>query len=166
MFKQLISTSWFGSDTPYVKGTLEKVGEEISKFKIDISGLSEEEKKQLSEIIMKVDELSNGVSVVNCGVTVTSSDTVMEFIEGELTFLLKSVSMEKDKYFTQATVRPGGIVHFQVKEDLGNDWYGKFDIKVDILAIILLAIIMSFKGLSDELEEEPQKIITKQIMMN
>jgi len=146
MFESIISTSFYGSATPYVRGRLEKIDDETVAFIVDTKQLNGEEKTKLTEIIKEIQEIKERLIEFNGAVvTVLTNNVVFDFNDSqEAKFILKGIYIDNNK-IAQANARMGGIVHFQVKDEEEDVHYTKFDAKVDELAIILMRILSLYE---------------------
>jgi len=155
MFESIISTSFYGSGTPYVKGRLEKIDDKTVAFIVDTKQLNGEERTKFTEIIKEVQEIKESlIEFDGAIITVLTNNVIFDFNDSqEAKFILKGIYIDNNK-IAQANARMGGIVHFQIKDKEEDVHYTKFDAKVDELAIILMRILSLYEGTYIEAQEK------------
>jgi len=145
MFDSIISTSFYGSPTPYVRGKIVKIDDTTVAFDIETKDLSQEEKEALTEFIKEAEEFKENIMSEMGGVIAITNKVIIDCNDERLRFIIKGIKTGYEERIAQANPRIGGIVHFQFKENLDDEIYDKADIKIDELAIILFRILSSNK---------------------
>lgn len=145
MFDSIISTSFYGSPTPYIRGKIVKIDDTTVAFDIETKDLSQEEKKALTEFIKDAEEFKEKIMSEMGGLVAITNKVVVDCNDERLRFIIKGIKTGYEERIAQANPRMGGIVHFQFKENPDDEIYDKADIKIDELAIILFRILSSNK---------------------
>ena len=146
MFDSIISTSFYGSLTPYVRGRLKKIDNKTVAFIIDTKQLDDKERVKFIEIIKEAQEIKENLREFDGVVAIAlTNNVVFDFNNSqEAKFIMKGIYINNDK-IAQANTKKGGIVHFQIKDKEENKSYAKFNVKVDELATILMKILSLYE---------------------
>jgi len=142
MFDSIVSTSFYGSPTPYVRGKMVRIDDTTVAFDLETKDLSQEEKEALTEFIKDAEEFKENIMSEMGGVIAITNKVVIDCNDERLRFVIKGIKTGYEERIAQANPRMGGIVDFQFKENLDDETYDKADIKIDELAVILFRILL------------------------
>ena len=157
MFDSIVSTSFYGSPTPYVRGKMVRIDDTTVAFDLETKDLSQEEKEALTEFIKDAEEFKEKIMSEMSGLVAITNKVVIDCNDERLRFIIKGIKTGYEERIAQANPRMGGIVHFQFKENLDDETYDKADIKIDELAVILFRILLLNKKTKTETIEAEAK---------